>query len=158
VDEMLAIDIKKLKLAKRPLRVQRCKTLPTPPLKTRKGSSTSTATANKSGASSSKVKPKTLYSKSTPMPKGNPLLGEKIKDLSKDERKVAKATDAERQARRMAKKKLKAAGAVRVDKEKGAVKLGGEKKSKKFDPSKKAAKKGRARSDNAVSKMKGSRV
>ena len=43
------------------------------------------------------------------VPKGNPLLGESIKDLSKEDRKVAKSADAERMARRVAKKKARTA-------------------------------------------------
>lgn len=43
------------------------------------------------------------------MPKGDPALGAKLANMSKDERKEAKATDADRVARRMAKKQAKVA-------------------------------------------------
>lgn len=91
------------------------------------------------------------------MPKGNPLLGEKIKDLPKDERKLVKATDAERQARRLAKKKLRG-GMEKDSRSSGAVKvtLGRGDKERSFKAPK--AKKGRVRSGNALKKMKGSRV
>ena len=92
------------------------------------------------------------------MPKGDPNLGDRIKGLSKDERKVAKASDADRQARRLAKKKLKHASDRGM--EKGAVKLGG--KEKKAGGHGQGghggkAKKGRLRSAHALSTMKGSR-
>ena len=84
---------------------------------------------------------------------GNPQLGDKLKDLSKEERKAAKATDADRQARRLAKKKLRHA----MKEEKGAVKLGPSRADR--DKGKKLAggKKSRVRSDKAYSKMKGTR-
>jgi nucleolar protein 12 len=89
-----------------------------------------------------------------PVPKGNPKLGDAIKDLSKEERKIYKSTDSERQARRLAKKKMKAG--FEQDRNTGAVKLDtGRSKDKHVKPT---AKKSRARNAAAVSKMKGSRV
>jgi nucleolar protein 12 len=89
-----------------------------------------------------------------PVPKGNPRLGDAIKDLSKEERKMYKSTDAERQARRMAKKKSKVA--FDQDRNTGAVKLDtGRSKDKHVKPK---AKKSKARSAHAVSQMKGSRA
>ncbi|KAK4687381.1 hypothetical protein P7C73_g2749, partial [Tremellales sp. Uapishka_1] len=85
------------------------------------------------------------------MPKGNPLLGAKIKDLPKDERKLAKQEDADRQARRLAKKKLKVA--FDKDSGKGAIKIGQARSDRKAPK----AKKGRVRSSNALKNMKGSR-
>ena len=83
--------------------------------------------------------------------KGDPALGDKLKDLSKEDRKLAKATDAERQARRLAKKQKRVA---MQREEKGAVKLGPTKgHGHKADK----AKKSRVRSSHALSKMKGSR-
>jgi nucleolar protein 12 len=43
------------------------------------------------------------------IPKGDPLLGEKLAGLSKDERKQRKSTDMDRVARRLAKKKARMA-------------------------------------------------
>lgn len=43
------------------------------------------------------------------IPKGDPSLGEKLAGLSKDERKQRKTTDADRIARRLAKKKARMA-------------------------------------------------
>lgn len=133
---MLALDHKKLKFAKKPLRLQQCKTLPT----------------IKKPPPTAEPKSKTAV-KPGPMPKGNPELGDKIRDLSKDERKVVKSADADRQARRMAKKKMKMA--MGKEQERGAVKLdSGRRKDKLAKPK---AKKGRGRSAHAISKMKGAR-
>lgn len=82
----------KLKFAKRTLRVQRCKILPS-------GSKTDKAAGLKN-ANASKV----TGLLSTNVPKGDPSLGEKLATLSKEERKQVKAADANRLARRMAKK------------------------------------------------------
>jgi nucleolar protein 12 len=133
VEELLAMDEKKFRFAKRPLRVQPCKTLP--------------LGARSTPAESAAQKTRTL-------PKGHPKLGDAIKDLSKEERKMYKATDADRQARRMAKKKSKAA--FDQDRNTGAVKLDtGRSKDKHVKPK---AKKSKARSAHAVSQMKGSRA
>jgi nucleolar protein 12 len=138
VEELLAMDEKKFRFAKRPLRVQACKTLPY-------GARTTPA---QNDAQKTRTKHK------GPMPKGNPKLGDAIKDLSKEERKIYKSTDAERQARRLAKKKLKAG--FDQDKNTGAVKLDtGRSKDKHVKPK---AKKSKARSAHAVSQMKGSRA
>jgi nucleolar protein 12 len=138
VEELLAMDEKKFRFAKRPLRVQPCKTLP--------------LGARSTPAESAAQKTRTLPK--GPVPKGNPKLGDAIKDLSKEERKMYKATDADRQARRMAKKKSKAA--FDQDRNTGAVKLDtGRSKDKHVKPK---AKKSKARSAHAVSQMKGSRA
>lgn len=138
VEELLAMDEKKFRFAKRPLRVQPCKTLPL------NGRTTPAQAAAQ----------KTRTPAKGPIPKGNPKLGDAIKDLSKEERKVYKSTDADRQARRMAKKKLKAG--FEQDRNTGAVKLDtGRSKDKHVKPK---AKKSKARSAHAVSQMKGSRA
>jgi nucleolar protein 12 len=158
VDELLGVDDSKLKFAKKHLRIQRAKTLPSKaaapkPAKQggargkehkgkEQGSRTATATARPA-----------MSRPAGPIPKGNPLLGEKIRGLSKDERKVAKSADEERQARRMAKKKLRG----KMDVEKGAVKLLPS-KGEKARGKKVVAKKSRVRSSHALSKMKGSRA
>lgn len=90
VDELLALEETKLKFAKRKLRVQRCKTLP--------GSKFPATTTPKS----EKPAPAAIV-----VPKGDPLLGEKLAGLSKDERKQLKSTDVDRVARRLAKKKAR---------------------------------------------------
>ena len=81
----------KLRFAKRKLRVQRCKTLP--------GSKIPVTTTPKH-------KKATV---ATVIPKGDPSLGEKLAGLSKDERKQRKSMDADRVARRLAKKKARMA-------------------------------------------------
>ncbi|KAI6128796.1 hypothetical protein EDD17DRAFT_1852840 [Pisolithus thermaeus] len=90
VDEILALEPDRLKFAKRKLRVQRCKTIP---------SSVTPAASSKPSTSSS----------ISAAPKGNPSLGQKLAHLSKEERKQAKAADADRRARRLAKKKARMA-------------------------------------------------
>jgi nucleolar protein 12 len=87
----LVLEETKLKFAKRKLRVQRCKTLP--------GSKISvTAKPKRKEAHAAIV-----------VPKGDPLLGEQLAGLSKDERKQRKSMNAERVARRLAKKKARMA-------------------------------------------------
>ncbi|KIY64162.1 hypothetical protein CYLTODRAFT_381221 [Cylindrobasidium torrendii FP15055 ss-10] len=87
VDEVVAMEEGKIRFAKRKLRVARCK-------------STTKSHMNKPAPNAS--------STSTPAivrTKGDPMLGAKIAHLSKDERKSAKSADADRVARRLAKKK-----------------------------------------------------
>lgn len=141
VEELLAMDEKKFRFAKRPLRVQPCKTLP----------ASNRGRADKAGQQETSAKAQTT--RPTSMPKGNPKLGEVLKDLSKEERKVYKSSDADRQARRLAKKKMKAG--FDQSKNTGAVKLDtGRSKDKHVKPK---AKKSKGRSASAVAKMKGSR-
>ena len=140
------MDSAKLKFAKKPLRVQPCKTLP-PTLKPAK-------------PSTAPMDPKTAKSKSAkpaPVPKGNPELGEKLKGLSKEDRKIAKSVDAERQARRMAKKKLRHGMDRGEGRDRGAVKLGASKVGAERKVKVKA-KKGRVRSEHALQSMKGART
>ncbi|KAJ7596892.1 hypothetical protein C8J56DRAFT_300599 [Mycena floridula] len=92
VDEVLALEPAKLKFAKRKLRVQRCKTLP-----------------GVKASIESKANPAKSHSPSIPIPRGDPLLGEKLVHLSKDERKKVKSSDGDRVARRLHKKKSRMA-------------------------------------------------
>ncbi|KDQ19587.1 hypothetical protein BOTBODRAFT_28161 [Botryobasidium botryosum FD-172 SS1] len=130
VDEVLALEADKLKFAKRKLRVRRCKTLPSA-LSSSSSSASPGQNKNKNKPSASAFAITSAHSTSasphrankdkaaknraalsvTPIvvPKGNPALGERLKDLSKDERKAAKATDADRIARRLGKKKARIA-------------------------------------------------
>ncbi|WVR03809.1 hypothetical protein IAU60_000805 [Kwoniella sp. DSM 27419] len=159
VDEILAMEASKIRFAKRTLRVQPCKTLPTSSTlnntikKLAAGANTGKPGDMKGGAGAAKSKP---YVRSGPIPKGNPKLGEKIKDLSKEDRKIAKSADADRQARRMAKKKAR----HNMEKsEKGAVKLNLTKSEKeRTKGAKPKAKHGKIRGPNAIAKMKGSRA
>lgn len=93
------------------------------------------------------------------MPKGDPTLGTKIASLSKEDRKKVKSSDADRVARRLAKKKAKALAEKGVKSRDGA---GGKdrervRKSKRPGkegaPEKKKAKTGRVRSGAALAKM-----
>ncbi|KAF8886203.1 hypothetical protein BD779DRAFT_1531477 [Infundibulicybe gibba] len=122
VDEILAIEEAKLKFAKRKLRVQRCKTLP---------GASSTATQKPLATSTSATKSRPLP---TPIviPKGDPNLGAKLAHLPKEERKQVKSADADRVARRLAKKKARGAlekkGVKVLGKERERVrKVGGKK-------------------------------
>ncbi|KAI0372262.1 hypothetical protein BV20DRAFT_964390 [Pilatotrama ljubarskyi] len=133
VDEILALEEGKLKFAKRKLRVQRCKTLPGGPkltaAKAIRGAASSSksrpgALASQAGrpnAGSSSSRPKSFPLVPARVPKGNPELGAKLAHLPKEERKRAKATDPDRVARRLAKKRAKALA------EKGVKARGGEK-------------------------------
>ncbi|KAA1474692.1 hypothetical protein DENSPDRAFT_873549 [Dentipellis sp. KUC8613] len=118
VDELLALDETKLKFAKRKLRVQRCKTLPGGKLPAAKIS-------GKAAPPTKGVKEKRPQQKRQAVPivvpKGNPLLGEKLAHLPKEKRKEAKAADADRVARRLAKKKARnALGRAGVKEQPGA--------------------------------------
>ncbi|PCH40182.1 hypothetical protein WOLCODRAFT_116843 [Wolfiporia cocos MD-104 SS10] len=148
VDEVFALEESRLKFAKRKLRVQRCKTVPGGAKVTPKNTKSSASTSD---ASAPKRAPRT--SGATPVPKGNPALGEKIKDLSKEDRKKVKAADADRVARRLAKKKAKilAEKGVKAHVERERVrKRPAEKKGK--PPTKEKSKK-RVRSGKALVKM-----
>ncbi|KAK0187648.1 hypothetical protein F5146DRAFT_1059922 [Armillaria mellea] len=125
VDEVLALEEAKLKFAKRKLRVQRCKTLPGG-----RGTTTSAPAGTKNS-----VKPS--------IPAGDPSLGDRLVHLTKEARKHVKSTDADRVARRLAKKKARLA----LGKE--GVKIQGK------DPSSRktnALKSTRVRSDKSVAK------
>ncbi|KAG6872243.1 hypothetical protein C0995_011665 [Termitomyces sp. Mi166 len=154
VDEVLALEPTTLKFAKRKLRVQRCRTLP--------GSSASTrqATASKP---KDKATPNPAAAKPpTPIfvPKGDPTLGEKLAHLSKDARKQYKSADADRVARRLAKKKarmtmsgVKIQGMEKVRER--VRKSAGEVGKKKINP---GTKKGRVRSKKNLAKRNGKKV
>ena len=106
VDEVLALEQDRLKFAKRKLRVQRCKTLPGAPKLRPSGQKSSGASQQKS-RSDAPIRSHTASTIPVSVPKGDPTLGNKIAGLSKEERKKVKSTDADRVARRLAKKKAK---------------------------------------------------
>ena len=95
------------------------------------------------------------------IPKGDPSLGTKLAGLSKEDRKKAKSSDADRVARRLAKKKAKALAEkgvkVRGDggKARERVRKPRAGKSDKGGgvPERKKAKTGRVRSGKALAKM-----
>ena len=140
VDELLALEETKLKFAKRKLRVQRCKILP----------STKSPVIH---ASKHKEPPAAIV-----IPKGDPLLGEKLAGLSKDERKQRKSTDVDRLARRLAKKKARMAlasgvGVKSQGKDRERVrKLTGQRKSSDGGGKKDGRSRGRIRSAESVAK------
>jgi len=102
VDEILALDPSKLKFAKRTLRLQRCKRI-----SGSKGTTTLPAESDATEPALKRRKPSTKQLPTKSVPKGDPSLGEKLKMLSKEERKVRKANDPTRIARRLAKKKMR---------------------------------------------------
>lgn len=132
--------------------MQRCKTLP--------GSSASTRLATSdNGKKSAQVAP----GKSAPpvriiVPKGDPALGEKLAHMPKEARKQYKSADADRVARRLAKKKARVAmgnGGVKVQgKERERVRRTGATGSG-AGGSKKKASSGRVRSEKSMAKRNG---
>lgn len=88
------------------------------------------------------------------VPKGDPALGEKLAHLPKDARKQAKSADADRVARRLAKKKARVAlannGVKPQVKDRDRVRKGPSVK-KDFAPKGKESK-GRVRSDKSTAK------
>ncbi|KAL7422726.1 Nucleolar protein 12 [Cryptotrichosporon argae] len=155
VDEIIAMDSKRLKFAKRPLRVQPCKTLPPKPAPA--PASVSAASGAGTGPGGKDTRARKPRMTKAAMPKGNPALGERLRALSKEDRKVAKAADAERQARRRAKKQLKHAHERdAAASERARVSLAPTKAERQRTDRKVKAKKGRVRSANALKKMKGS--
>ncbi|KAI0632212.1 hypothetical protein C8Q77DRAFT_1210519 [Trametes polyzona] len=164
VDEILAMESGKLKFAKRKLRVQRCKTLPggpkltaAKPPRASASSSSKTPSASKVGAAARHAPhPSRVTLVPVHVPKGNPELGAKLAHLPKEERKRAKATDADRVARRLAKKRAKALAEkgvkARGDKERERVrKPRGAAGGKGVEKAK--APKRRVRSGKAIAKM-----
>ncbi|KAF9242674.1 hypothetical protein BU15DRAFT_86850 [Melanogaster broomeanus] len=141
VDEILALEPGKLKFAKRKLRVQRCKTI------TGVSAVKSTSPAKSARTSNRAAVPD--------IPKGDPSLGEKLVNLSKEERRQAKSTDADRVARRMAKKKARMAlakqGVPVQSKERERVRKPGAAKKIGGVPPKKGSR-GRVRSEKSVAK------
>jgi nucleolar protein 12 len=97
VDEVLGIEEGRLRFAKRKLRVQRCKII------TNGSSASLTRVATKRPPAHTHT-PAVI---STPLPKGDPTLGAKLAHLPKEERKKYKSSDADRVARRLAKKKAR---------------------------------------------------
>ncbi|WVO18633.1 hypothetical protein L204_106352 [Cryptococcus depauperatus] len=154
VEEILALDSKKIKFAKRYLRVQPCKTLPS---SNTLNNAIKKVAAGSLSSSKDKIKKKKVTRVGV-IPKGDPALGEKLKELSKEERKAAKSSDTDRLARRLAKKQAKLA--MDKNKERSRVKLSLTKAEKeKTNAAKKPkAKKGKKRAPGAIAKMKGSRV
>ncbi|KAK7057788.1 RRM domain-containing protein [Favolaschia claudopus] len=99
VDEVLALTKtdegkKKLRFAKRTLRVQRCR-----------ASASSSSPVKSDTKSTGKTTPSKSSYPPTPAAKGDPALGARIAHLDKDARKAAKKADRERVLRRAEKKK-----------------------------------------------------
>ncbi|EED86007.1 predicted protein, partial [Postia placenta Mad-698-R] len=152
VDEILAMEQDRLKFAKRKLRVQRCKTVPGSAKITPKFAKITAA--GKLAAPSQRPRSASFASPAGPTPRGNPELGTKISHLPKDERKKVKAADADRVARRLAKKKAKLLAEkgvkARPDRERVRKRVG----ERKGDTgAQKEKRKSRVRSGNALAKM-----
>ena len=124
MDEVLGIEEGKLKFAKRKLRVQRCKTLPGSSISTREVTSSSSSSLRPAKSTRTPPVPVTV-------PKGDPGLGEKLAHLTKEARKQVKSADADRVARRLAKKKARMALG-----DKGGVKVLGKERERVRKPGK----------------------
>jgi nucleolar protein 12 len=115
VDTLLTFSPDQLKFAKRKLRINRCKTIQGNKLSSAiksKLSQPSTSSSSKDLKSDSKrpsqsKKPPRTATETIEIPKGDPALGTKLAHLSKEQRKQVKALDADRVARRLAKKKAR---------------------------------------------------
>ncbi|OCH91899.1 hypothetical protein OBBRIDRAFT_727978 [Obba rivulosa] len=147
VDEIIALEPEHLKFAKRKLRVQRCKTVPG---STKVSKPTKSAKPDAAPASAAKVR-KSWPSQSAP--KGDPALGTKISHLPKDERKRVKAADADRVARRMAKKKAKVLAEKGVKARPDRERVRKPRGEKKGSAAKKDKPKRRVRSGTAIEKL-----
>ncbi|KAG8727943.1 hypothetical protein FRC11_012153 [Ceratobasidium sp. 423] len=160
VDEILAMEPGTIKLAKRKLRVQRCKTVPGVSLQKSKASRGDKGKDSKKGpegdSSQKSDRQKARAPKSTPViPRADPALGERIRSLSKEERKSVKSSDADRVARRLAKKKAKIVSERGTRKEASKSKasiLGGRLGAPKSNKSKPGKSGKRERSDKALLK------
>lgn len=181
VDEMLALDSVRVKLSKRKLRLERCKTSSAKAAAANKAAkeaahaarkdkasldrrNSSQANASSSSATSSTTRRGPFDAKNLPaVPSMKPRvkatprpdIGEQLKDLSKDERKVLKSGDDERLARRLNKKQAKRE-AIKIEKQKEALDkriktAGGSSYKARIDPAKDGMKRSkRMRSDKAV--------
>ncbi|CAE7212404.1 unnamed protein product [Rhizoctonia solani] len=105
-DEILAMEPGTIKLAKRKLRIQRCKTVPGVSLQKPKVSRPAND-SKKSDPPSKSDRQKPKANKPARVLRADTGLGERIRSLSKEDRKSVKAGDADRIARRLAKKKAK---------------------------------------------------
>lgn len=137
MDEILALEQEKIKFAKRKLRVQRCKATTSASTPARKKTEKRTASSSspqkgKTPTGGTITNPRSSGSASvripTPrsIPKGDQNLGKQLEHLSKEQRKQEKAANAERVARRLAKKQVKAAMA----KEKSKFRMDGKGKER----------------------------
>ena len=164
VDEMLALDSVRVKLSKRKLRLERCKTSAAKAAAVYKAAKEAAQTARKDkmiaerkalnrGIFDSKKLPNIPFVKLNQAPR--PDIGDQLKDLSKDERKNLKSADDERLARRLNKKNSKRQE-IKIEKQKEILdrrikSAGGSSYKSRVDPAKEGMKRSkRMRSDNAV--------
>jgi nucleolar protein 12 len=112
---LLGLDASKLTFNKRTLRLQKCKTLPGGKAAAPKAMASITPKEGRSQQKQVRDAAPTIS-----LPKGDPALGDRIRSLSKEERKAAKAGNADRIARRLAKKKLR--NTVKLDDQKPSKK------------------------------------
>ncbi|KAF8624390.1 hypothetical protein AX15_005876 [Amanita polypyramis BW_CC] len=162
VDEILALEEDKLKFAKRKLRVERCKTVPGSSVVTKHLTSDIHKRGKVKAQSRSKSdlqpeSPGVKWGRTAPItiPKGDPKLGEKLANLSKEERKKAKAINADRVARRLAKKKAKMTmdAELKSHTKDGKKRVRVRKGAKDTDKAKTGKKKSRVRSEKSIAKL-----
>ncbi|KAG8994653.1 hypothetical protein FRB94_009755 [Tulasnella sp. JGI-2019a] len=109
VDEVLALSPEKLSFGRRILRVQRCKTISGPKSKSNTKSALPQASKSIPDSKNNRSVKAKIPIPIPRIPKGDPTLGTRLVGLSTSERKEAKSNDADRVARRLAKKKQRAA-------------------------------------------------
>ena len=116
MDEIFALEEGKIKFAKRKLRVQRCKGITSASKSSRKKTEKASSPQKSkiaTGGTITNPRPSGPTPIHTPapgsIPRGDPNLGKELQHLSKEERKKEKAANADRVARRLAKKQVKAA-------------------------------------------------
>jgi len=165
VDEMLALDSIRVKLSKRKLRLERCKTSSAKASAAYKAAKEAAQQARKEKLISDRKALNTPSRRGTfdssklpivpKMREQRPDIGEQLKNLSKDERKSLKSNDDERNIRRLEKKNAKRQE-IRIEKQKEVLdkkikSAGGSNYKSRIDPAKEGMKRSkRMRSDNAV--------
>lgn len=171
VDEMLAFDSTRVKLSKRKLRLERCKTMSAKAAAANKAAKEAAQAARKEKQSPASDKKNANTSATrgsfnaknfppvpaTIKPKApRPDIGDQLKTLSKEERKALKQSDDERLARRLEKKQAKREQ-IKIEKQKEILdrkvkSAGGSAYKARIDPAKEGMlkKNKRMRSDNAV--------
>lgn len=170
VDEMLALDAQRVRLSKRKLRLERCKSLSAAAAAKKAAEAASARAAaaearerarkdkRSADAAARRAAPRIDLSE---LPAPRPDIGESLRELSKEDRKALKESDAERAARRL-EKKSRARLTMKMEKQKEVLdkrlKLagkGGSAESKKFKAGKNdggKSKKTRTRSDAMIKK------
>lgn len=157
---MLALDSTRVKLSKRKLRLERCKTSSAKAAAAAKAAKEAAYVARKEKQTADRKTRSAQFDASKlpsvpSIPKApRPDIGEQLKSLSKEERKALKSSDDDRLTRRLEKKQAKRE-AIKLEKQKEVLdrkvkSAGGSSYKARVDPAKEGMRKKRMRSDNAV--------